>query len=512
MYSLDHRQFYIILNSVLHLGLDTDEDRVRECQAWIKMRWATIKRVLTTDEARIMRRYLNHVHANPGSIPSRADLTEFVREMQQNSTTLDLLDDFDRYTDLEQLEDTSLSVYLEQRIADWEKLQFDVVMETAKRISIGSWKDERKKPAKVWQGTKEAIQYVQAEFLKGILIDDRGIDGGDLVDVGVPEVADRIHKDIEGVTKYLRSNSPLDLFRIGPDNAMRYIGIAGYSNHRKSTVLFTLAYLAACQGYRVMFVPRECTVEQAERKFVWLHAHRKGVADRLPSLLESYESAKLLPEHEDLVRWLGEDMKSCGIHIEIRACNDWAAVKSSVDAHVDAPYDVLCVDYIAHLDTPGERDQREGIRNVYRMAQDLSLSYEGGRGLCVLTPMQISKTEEDKVAAGEGLPCDWGNYEGGRIGVVEYHTDAPRGMDGLITMWSGTEFQEDGLIKVCCIKTRGQWFKPFYMRVEPRTQFVKFCSDREATDLLTKHNGLPATKQEQPKEVSAEMTAMEEYL
>jgi hypothetical protein len=47
-------------------------------------------------------------------------------------------------------------------------------------------------------------------------------------------------------------------------------------------------------------------------------------------------------------------------------------------------------------------------------------------------------------------------YEGGRTGVVEFHTDTPRGINGLITVWSGPEFQKDGLIKVSCIKTRRQ--------------------------------------------------------
>jgi hypothetical protein len=90
-----------------------------------------------------------------------------------------------------------------------------------------------------------------------------------------------------------------------------------------------------------------------------------------------------------------------GVRIEVRACNDWPSIQSSVNAHVDDSFDVLAADYIAHLDTSGEKDQREGIRNVYRMAQDMSLSYKGGRGLCVLTAMQIIKTEADEADAGE---------------------------------------------------------------------------------------------------------------
>jgi hypothetical protein len=376
-------------------------------------------------------------------------------------------------------------------------------------IVVGSMPHPTDK-TKSWTGCRDAIQYMLTRIQEGLLIDDRGIQGGDVATVGAPDVADRISRDLVQPSRYLRTKSPLDKFRIGPDNPCRYVGIAGFSNHRKSTVLFTLAYLAACQGFKVLFVPRECTLEQAERKFIWLHAYRMKVADRLPVLIDSYDSDNLTQEHVDLVRWLGEDMKAKGILIDVRMCSDWAAVNSSVNAYVDEPYDVLAVDYIAHLDTPGAKVQKDAIIDVYRAAQDLSTSYAGGRGICVLSPMQISKTEQDKVAAGESHVSEWGVYEAGRIGVVEYHTDAPRGMDGLITVWSGPEFQPDGLIKVTCIKTRGKWFPPFFLKVDDHTQSVRFFPDDEAYALIATRTGAALDKKE-PRDEGRRLVDSEEY-
>jgi len=138
----------------------------------------------------------------------------------------------------------------------------------------------------------------------------------------------------------------------------------------------------------------------------------------------------------------------------------------------------------AHLDTPGERDQREGIRGVYRKAQALSLDYERGRGLVVMTPVQANKTAE-KIAAEPEPPMEKGIYRRGDIGAIEWHTDAGRDMDAIIGIWSGEDFAEQGLARISCIKSRQLFFAPFFMKIDEASQKMTYVSNGEALNIMS---------------------------
>jgi hypothetical protein len=219
-------------------------------------------------------------------------------------------------------------------------------------------------------------------------------------------------------------------------------------------------------------------------RFVWLHAEHIGRIRELPRLSDATNPRKLTRQHVRVIDEVGESMLEAGIRIDVRDCGDWGSVRASIDAHVDDPYDLLCVDYLAHLDTPGERDQREGIRGVYRKAQALSLDYERGRGLVVMTPVQANKTAE-KIAAEPDAPMEKGIYRRGDIGAIEWHTDAGRDMDAIIGVWSGQGFADHGLARISCIKSRQLFFDPFFMRVEEASQKMTAVSNSDAMDILS---------------------------
>jgi hypothetical protein len=164
----------------------------------------------------------------------------------------------------------------------------------------------------------------------------------------------------------------------------------------------------------------------------------------------------------------------------------------------------LYVDYLAHLDCPGHRDQREGIRDVYRMAQALSQNYERGRGLVVVTPVQANKAAE-KTAAEPEAPLEKGIYREGDIGAIEYHTDAGRGMDALIGVWSGPGFREHGLVRISCIKSRQMFFAPFFMKVDEASQMMDYMSDHRAADAFSGRSSTEHASDDMPAMLSADI-------
>ena len=221
----------------------------------------------------------------------------------------------------------------------------------------------------------------------------------------------------------------------------------GFTNQRKSTLLFTFAYRAAQAGYKVLLVPRECSVDDAYLKLVWLHAAATGRAAELPALADALDSRHAREKHAEVIRQLGEDMRANDINVRIEALSDMGSIKAAVEAHVDNPYDLLAIDYIGHLDTPGHRDEKEGMKAAFRAAGMLQ-DYNDGRGLVVgIDAIQANKKAADAAGAPDAV-FDRGIYTAGYVGAINEYTFAGHDLDALIGVWSGDGLREHRLARI----------------------------------------------------------------
>lgn len=439
--------------------------------------------------------------------PDRTMMDTLLHQRQKCEPMLDVMSEYDKHAeDLEQVPVLNLDMYLDQRKEDYEKYKLNRVLSLATDITVGAV-PMNDKAKSIYTGPRDAMKYLHQSFQEGILLDDTKSQGGDTATEGIKSVARRIAQAAEGYGNVISTLTPIDAaMAIGPEASIKYVGIVGFSNQRKSTLLFTLAYQAAERGYKVLFIPRECSVVDAWMRFVWLHAEHIGRIRDLPRLSDATNPRKLTRQHAKIIAEIGTSMEAAGIRIDVRDCGDWGSISGSVNAHVDDPYDLLCVDYIAHLDVPGERDQREGIRGVYRKAQALSLDYERGRGLVVMTPVQANKSAE-KVAAEPEPPLEKGVYRRGDIGAIEWHTGAGQDMDAVIGIWSAQDFAAHGLARISCIKSRQLFFEPFFMRVDEASQKMTYITDGEAQDILGGYRPAEAAPQSSLMKQIADMAA-----
>lgn len=128
-------------------------------------------------------------------------------------------------------------------------------------------------------------------------------------------------------------------------------------------------------------------------------------------------------------------------------------------------WDCLAVDYIGHLDVTGRTsDALEEKKKIFRAAQTLALDWRDGRGLFVISPMQANKTSVEKAGEREGK--EYGSFSG-NYGAVEYFTSAAQDAHLLIGVFQSPEFRKEGVVKISCMKSRGAYFDPFFVKIDP---------------------------------------------
>lgn len=511
-----HQILHVLLNSSDH---DWDEDNCVQSILWVRDHSETLRRVLNRPERRILKLVTDYFYAHK-STPTDDGLDGLIREQQQNQELLDELAAYrDAAIDLRQVPYTDLGIYLDRRISDAEKLKVTRALDIAGQIVVGSVLMKEKKAN--YAGPRDALKYFQSQIQDGLLFSQRKTPGGDTATKGAVSLLDRFDVACRGQQGQIETGMPpLDeAMSIGHahGNRIKYLGIAGFSGHGKSTLLFSMVYAAAAQGNRVLLVPRECSVEQAWDHLIYLHAHHIGLAEKLPPMKQFLRPRHARAEYRKVYEDVIADFHAQKLHIEVRADNTWAEVEVSVQSHIDDPYDLLAVDYLAHLNLPA--DTRSGYENAsileyYRRAQALSQDYENGRGLVIWTPLQTSKTQATK--AGEGDLLAKGVYRD--IGCLEQHTSAGRDLDGLIGIWSADEHRECGLAKISCVKSRDDVFQPFYVRLDKHSQALTYVPTAETIRMLGNVAPLPEPKTERkskrrggkPRFVESEMK--EEYI
>src|SRR6185437_7588535 len=283
--------------------------------------------------------------------------------------------------DLELVSHLNLDMYLDQRKLDWEKWKLVATLDKAAMIAVGSVPDVqlsvKSKEKVTLTGPRDALKFLYARVSEGVLLDKTRSVGGDTATDGAASTADRISAAAQGWRNVIPTHTPIDrAMDVGPGATIKYVGLLGFSNQRKSTLLFTLAYQAAAAGYKVLFVPRECSTEDAWDRIVWLHAHTIGRGRELPALANMRDPAFAHRHHPKIVEEIGKDMEARGIRIRVEALGDFGSIKACVEAHVEDPYDMLCVDYLGHLETPGFKQKLDGLMETFRSAQQLTQDYE----------------------------------------------------------------------------------------------------------------------------------------
>jgi hypothetical protein len=299
---------------------------------------------------------------------------------------------------------------------------------------------------------------------------------GELAELG-PEVEAEIDRMVSGddSERVLTGFQCLDEQIYISKKRHPFIGIMGFANDGKTTVLLSILYNMAVRGKSVILFSKEHDAAELALCFAFIHSHNefyRGQKSDLPSLRE-FEEGRATVEDGEFLKGIWRDMqarKNFPGRIEIQPLTDWDTLTEHLKTHHKRNhYDVCGLDYLTRLDIPGgnPRFRDQDIKNFIGAAQRLTRDFDDRRGLVLITPIQINRS---------GYQAAKKKKEGEKkhdMTSVSQFSEFYQDMDVLISLFSDEEMRLKRHILLETQKVRKSGVRPCAtLGIDPRSEKV----------------------------------------
>lgn len=501
-FQLDARPYFQILHNLIRQSdLDYDPELAANTVNWVRENAMTLRKVTGTAEFAVIMAYYAYWDKHKIAPDSKV-MDELIREKQQNQGMLDVMAEYEKYRpELEQVSFLNLPVYLDQRIADYEKYQLLRALEIASQIVVSATPMKDKKVT--YFGPRDALKYFHERLQQGILLDDVPASGGLLADTTAKMESryDRSESDSKANILFIPTGIPIIDGHLGGLRRKELNGILGFVAQKKSTVLRTLGYNAAKHGFRVLHIPLESDCEEEETFYTVHHAARLLGTNNNAITKKRIDQALLTADEKE--RFFKEIVpnfqQSVGKNIVVYtpgASRAWADVRSIIERENDKePVDLVLLDYLTMLSTPGNRDDVADKMMIVQDAKRLAMTANDGKGLCIVTPVQGNR-EGYKNAGDNG--GEWST-----TGIAKY-SELDKSLDNLFYVYFDDEMNSQNKMMMGSCKTRRDSNIPATLvPVNPLSSMIAMSSDQEVT--------LSAPLPDKPSMISAELIDLGTY-
>lgn len=257
-----------------------------------------------------------------------------------------------------------------------------------------------------------------------------------------------------------------------------FIGIMGFANDGKTTVLLSMLYNMAVRGKSVILFSKEHDATELALCFAFIHSHSDFYRDQkndLPSLRE-FEEGRATADDGEFLKRIWRDMqahKNFLGRIEIHPLTDWDTLTEHLKTHHKRNhYDVCGIDYLTRLDIPrgNPRFRDQDIKNYIGAAQRLTRDFDDGRGLIIISPIQINRS---------GYQAAKKKKEGEKkhdMTSVSQFSEFYQDMDVLISLFSDADMRLKHHILLETQKVRKSGVRPCAtLGIDPRSEKVVDC-------------------------------------
>jgi hypothetical protein len=238
-----------------------------------------------------------------------------------------------------------------------------------------------------------------------------------------------------------------------------FIGIMGFANDGKTTVLMTMLYNMAMQGKTVILFSKEHDPSECWMSFAFLHSHNYRDEFTLPSLT-AFQKRQVEPEDWQNLKRIVDDIKTrknIPGRIDVQMLTDWDSLVSHLKAnHERVHYDVCAVDYLTRIDIPWGKPQfkNQDMATQIGMAQALTRDFNNGEGLVFITPIQINRSgysQAKKKKDGEKKHD---------LTSVQQHSEFYQDMDFILSIFRDDVMKLGDTLLMEIQKVRGAAFPP----------------------------------------------------
>lgn len=426
----------------------------------------------------IIIQYAERFHQLP---PNKNALRDFVKTSDNHEltmgwsetiiVTLKGLNDIDE-TRLKSI--TDINILIENVIKEAEKDHIRFTLEYSKDI-INAGPTKQTGKFKDLSGVRDAKTYLLKELMDTVYTDTEIVSGW--LHEHITDVAESLDNRLSEETTAIRMKT---LFPhvdkaciIGPHN-LSFIGIAGMSGDGKTTILNTVVYNWLKQGFNGLYISFEHTPLEIWEFMAFLHSSHEDYEDsgiELPSLAEwdlarDEESGVVIsPEvRGHMVRILRDMETNVNLpgHLDVQASvnlNTFEAIVGYLEAFADeGNYQFLVIDYLARLGIAGDvRRRDEEIKDIIHKTQLLTRNYHNGRGLVVVTPMQVNREANKtakKISDSEDAKDGLGESTFYDINAIANFSEYQHDMDYIFSVYSNEKMKADSYLIMETLKVR----------------------------------------------------------
>ena len=397
-----------------------DRERVKDVTDFISSQGDTIRKFLDEEELRLIGLIMTHWHDHREGV-SRHELGEIVHRQDKSVGMTTILKVYDDYLKtFEGSYDTIRTMSVINRcLEDYRKLMFLAYANEAKAIVTGGVtpiqeKGKRGEPDRV--GLKDARTFLMEKLQSPLFSNGRTDEGGWL---------EKIASDLGTVYKRdkARNNDHALMIPTGIPAFDKVLGglerktlnfVLGAAGARKSGLVRTMAYNAACKGNRVLFIPTEFSYEEELQVFAAMHAQTALYFDNTKETRGRFSVDKI---HGTRLTDIDEKFLIDGIIPSMRdnlgdklaivqpASYSWPNIRSIIEMQNNKkPLDLIVLDYLGRLDIGDARDARVAYN---RMADEVKnfLLYDLTNtrgGAAMVSPCHASRKGVADAVAAEG--------------------------------------------------------------------------------------------------------------
>lgn len=265
--------------------------------------------------------------------------------------------------------------------------------------------------------------------------------------------------------------------------------IAAFVAQGKSTFTAALVYQAITQGLNGIFLSLEMTHDEMRDMFYVLHStyeqwynhpvHKTKYKDLVGRI--SYEKVRygeLTEKEEEFFKVVAEDFRNRNDFGKLILVQPPTTLtpsifemevydKKALLAESNRTLDFAVIDYIGLM----AQDKGEGygdfnidLNNIIKRLKSLSLTFDNGRGLIVISPFQVNREGWKDASKNDGV------Y---KLTALSNANEAERSADYVISLFMTDENKKNGVMKITCLKHRkGGDFQPFEVHVDFNTKRI----------------------------------------
>jgi hypothetical protein len=388
-----------------HNNTEDEAARAEAVWSWMGDHYATLKKISVGYELDLLGAIWKLAVLNR-TLPSFNLVRETIEAMDANEGSVEALREYTELTpQFSVYPAAELEAVLKSACNDFEMAVVSNTLRIALNICDGSIEVAKKK----YSGPADALKYLHQRQERGLLVKPNQT----LRPINVNTEAATIrgwYKEYLN-TKFL----PTGIFdnQSGREVLLEtssFVGILGYLHDGKSPVARHILYTMAAAGHNVLHISLENPGMRERNKFILQHAHNPKFDGRYASLSYAKLRLQLLTDEEqEMLDEVGADFEaSIGgqIVIEQMGIASWEAIKTKIEEHHgNHPLAAVCIDYLQLIDPPndGDADQRSRFTSMVKDVRQFQMTFDGGRGICLISPVQGNEAGHDRAMEEEGV-------------------------------------------------------------------------------------------------------------